>query len=119
MHHVRQSQTIIRFVLIGFVLSLGVAIASPVVSPKVSDFVCSTSGMVKMVVDGQDSSANNSNLDCPLCASLSGAPLDIPAVFTPPDPLAHSLKPVTVARIATLTAPPLPSRGPPTFPIHH
>jgi len=35
--------------------------------------------------------------------------------FEAASPLAHALQPLSLAHIASLTAPPLPSRGPPVF----
>jgi len=114
MQHLRNALQLARFVLVWFALSVGVAIASPVVSPKAMDLVCSSTGSMKLVVQGDDDGvASSHTLDCPLCASISAPPPALNTALTQPAPLSHALRPIEVARIASATAPPLPSRGPP------
>jgi len=111
----RQLRHLTRFVLVWFALSLGVAMASSLVAPKATELVCTTGGMLKLVaVDGTDNAApSHGQLDCALCApmALPPAPCTLPLVQV--SPLAHALQPVAAAHIASATAPPLPSRGPP------
>lgn len=100
--------------LVWFVLSVSVAIASPMVNPKTMDLVCSSSGGMKLVVTGDDdASASSHTLDCPLCASIGAPPPALKTQLVQPSPLAHALLPTRAAHIAAATAPPLPSRGPP------
>ena len=114
MQHLRNALQLARFVLVWFALSVGVAIASPVVSPKAMDLVCSSTGSMKLVVQGDDEGVVSSpTLDCPLCATLSAPPPALNTTLTQPSPLSHAVQPIEVARIASATAPPLPSRGPP------
>lgn len=114
MQTLRNALLLARFVLVWWVLSVGVAIASPVVSPKAMDLVCTTTGSMKLVVQGEDEGASASHtLDCPLCASISAPPAVLNTLLTQPAPLSHALQPLEVARITSATAPPLPSRGPP------
>ena len=106
-----------RLVLAWFALSLGVAIASPLIKHTDIEVVCSGAS-VKLLVKGDSGSQPASHtLDCPLCAGLGGPPsvasLDIP--FAPL--LGHAVQPIPSARIAALVSAPLPARGPPTFPI--
>ena len=117
MQYLRNTSNIIRLVLVWFALSVGVAIASPMVQPKAMDMVCTSTGSMKLVVQGdEDSSASaSSTLDCPLCASICAPPSALNTALTQPSPLSHALLPSVAAHIASLTAPPLPSRGPPTF----
>jgi hypothetical protein len=106
-----------RLVLLWFVLSLGAAVASPVVNPQAVELVCSTAGAVKMVVQTDDGvqELGTSHMDCPLCM-LTGAPPPTPAVVLPtPLPLGHAVQPIPAARIAAATAAPLPARGPPAL----
>ena len=106
-----------RLVLAWFVLSLGVAVAAPVVHPQAVELVCSSVGMVKLIVhtdDGaQDVGQAGSAMDCPLC-TLGGVP---PAIVSfkiaMPLPLGRSLQSIPAARLAAATASPLPARGPP------
>jgi hypothetical protein len=115
MQYLRNTTNIIRFVLVWFALSVGVAIASPMVQPKAMDMVCTSTGTMKLVVQGDEESSSSATLDCPLCASISTPPSALNTALTQPSPLSHALLPSVAAHIASLTAPPLPSRGPPTF----
>ena len=111
----RQTKTLARFVLVWFALSLGVAMASSLVAPKATEMVCTSGGMLKIVaLDGNDSAApSHEHMDCALCApmALPLAPCTVPLVQV--SLLAYALQPVAAAHIASATAPPLPSRGPP------
>ena len=107
-----------RLVLVWFALFIGVAIASPILNPTETQMVCSSAGGMKMVASGEEGTEGaeaklTANMDCPLCAPVV-VPLQSGATtFDHASPLAHSLHPVAAALIAALTAPPLPSRGPP------
>ena len=104
-----------RLVLVWFALFIGVAIASPILNPTETQLVCSSAGGMQMVVSGEegvDAKARTS-MDCPLCAPVV-LPVDSCSVgLEKVRPLVHLLHPVAAALIASLTAPPLPSRGPP------
>ena len=117
MQYLRNTQQIIRLVLVWFALSVGVAIASPWVQPKAMDMVCTSTGSMKLVVQGDEDSTSSDalTLDCPLCATFIAPPPEFNTTLTQPSPLSHALLPIAAAHIASLTAPPLPSRGPPTF----
>jgi hypothetical protein len=117
MHYLRNTTHIIRFVLVWFALSVGVAIASPMVQPKAMDMVCTSTGNMKLVVQGDNDSSTSFSptLDCPLCANICAPPPALNTALSQPSPLSHALLPNVAAHIASLTAPPLPSRGPPTF----
>jgi hypothetical protein len=106
-----------RLVLLWFALSLGVAVASPIVNPQAVELVCSSAGAVKMVVQTDDGGQElgMSHMDCPLCMP-TGAPPPAPMVALPSLlPLAHAVQPIPAARIAAATAAPLPARGPPAL----
>jgi hypothetical protein len=113
----KQLRHLTRFVLVWFALSLGVAMASSLVAPKATELVCTSGGMLKLVtLDGTDSAApSHGQLDCALCLpmALPPAPCAVPLVQV--SPLSHALQPVAAAHIASATAPPLPSRGPPAL----
>jgi hypothetical protein len=112
----RRLRRLCSFVLLWFVASLGVAIASPVVHPQAVELVCSGTS-IKAVVH-TDEGAHElgvSHMDCPLCF-LTGTPPRTTVVALPVIlPLAHAVLPVPAAHIAAATAAPLPARGPPAF----
>lgn len=118
LRHIRTLGLIGRFVLAWFVLSLGVAVASPLVHPQAMELVCSSAGAVKVIVHTDDGAQEMgaSHLDCPLCV-LTGAPppaaplAELPTV----QPLGHAVQSIPAARLAAATAAPLPARGPPFF----
>ncbi|MFZ2739494.1 MAG: hypothetical protein WBI20_11555 [Burkholderiaceae bacterium] len=115
MPFLRQTQLIARFMLAWFVLSVGVAIASPMVKPQVQELICAGAGVMKMQTLDDEGTLSSPTLDCPWCAASNAAP-----------PLASpigmsQLEPVFVApydpaeRPSMLVAAPLPARGPPVF----
>jgi hypothetical protein len=114
----RSAHRITRFMLVWFALSLGVAIASPLVNPQSTELICSGSGVMKMLVKNADGSSTEvvaRMLDCPMCATLA-APPPIQNNFAPPvQPLGHALQPIPAAHIAAITGAPPPARGPPAF----
>jgi hypothetical protein len=119
MQALRRARFLARLVLAWFALSLGVAIASPLVKPSDIEVICSGSGSIKLLIKGStdtDKPAGHT-LDCPLCASIAAPPpvVRTDLVFVPA--LGHVVQPIPAARIAAPTAAPLPARGPPRLPI--
>lgn len=113
----RPGAGLIRWALLWFMLSLGVAIASPLVHPQAMELVCSASGSVKAIVHTDDGAQElgTGHLDCPLCM-LAGAPPATPTLALPVlMPLAHAMRPIPSAHIAAATAAPMPARGPPSL----
>jgi hypothetical protein len=105
-----------RLVLAWFVLSLGVAVASPIVKPQDILLICTGSGAMKVLVkaaDGSTSETVASTMDCPLCVSLGAPPPVTNTVVVLTQPLAYALQGLAAAHIAARTAAPLPARGPP------
>lgn len=117
MQSLRNSIQIARLVLVWFALSIGLAIASPVVNPQGMELVCTSAGSMKLVLQGEDqgTAATSHSLDCPLCAGISAPPAVFNTSLTQPSPLAFVLQPIAAAHIASITSPPLPSRGPPAL----
>lgn len=107
-----------RLVLCWFALSLGAAIASPLLSPRAMELVCSSAGVMKIVVKSDDGvqEMGAAHLDCPMCMPLAAPPpVAASGAAAPPSPLSHALRPVVAAHIAAITAAPLPARGPPSL----
>ena len=119
MEALRDARLIARLLLVWFALALGAAVASPIVKPQGVEAVCSAIGHVKLLVknaDGdlqEETASKAGTLDCPLCAGFGTSPPASHRAALLPDALAHALHPLFSAHIASLTAPPLPSRGPP------
>jgi hypothetical protein len=115
MQALRNARFITRLVLVWFVLFVGASVASPLVAPDHLQMVCSGDGGMKMVDSGDDEGAAkpSARMDCPLCTSVAAPPPPVASPSVPPSPLAHALHPLVAAHIASATAPPLPSRGPP------
>lgn len=114
MQSLRQTNHFIRLVLVWFALSVGVAVASPIINPHGMDLVCTSVGSVKLVDSSDDASATlGHTLDCPLCAIVGAPPPVFNTSLTQPSPLAHAMQPLVAAHIVAMTAPALPSRGPP------
>ncbi len=117
MSPLRHLRRLCSFVLLCFVASLGIAVASPVVHPQAMELVCSAAGAVKVIVHTDDGAQEMGmgHLDCPLCM-LGAAPPPAPVVSLPAVlPLGHALQPIPAARLAAATAAPLPARGPPSL----
>lgn len=120
MHLLRTSSMLARLILAWFVLTMGAAIASPLVHPQAMELVCTTGSSAKLVVVGDDDPAGNPSahhaLDCPLCLHFSAPPSQAqPMAAVHPQPLAHALRPIVAATLAALAGAPLPPRGPPAF----
>jgi hypothetical protein len=116
MQALRSSKRIASLVLVWFALFVGSAMAAPLINSGSLQMVCSSDGGMKMVDTG-DSDGEiklSKPMDCPLCASVTAPPAHT-VHFDSPSPLAHALQPVAAAHLASATAPPLPSRGPPSF----
>lgn len=116
----RTSLLLTRLILAWFVLTVGVAIASPIIHPQSLELVCTTGSAAKLVQTGDfdDGSGaadiSHHTLDCPACLHLTAPPPpDYPALNNRQQALAHALQPTLAAIIAALVGAPLPPRGPP------
>ncbi|GAB4218063.1 MAG: hypothetical protein Fur007_22380 [Rhodoferax sp.] len=117
----RNTPWLARLALLWFALTLGAAVASPLVHPQTELVICTGAGMLKVVLadDGTVTTAAISDtgdtLFCPLCM-VGGAPAPVVLrTVEPPHALSHVLQSIPAARIAALTAAPLPARGPPVL----
>jgi len=116
MQTLRNASFLARLMLAWFALYLGAAIASPLVAPQGFEVVCSAVGMAKLIVHGNDgvAAADRVSMDCPLCVPGGAPPLPgLTLKVQPAQALAYATWPISAARIAALTAAPLPARGPP------
>ena len=118
---IRQAPRLIRAVLAWFVLSVGLAVAAPVLQPQSLSLVCSVAGSLKLVATGDLGEQGNPGapmaghhtLDCVLCFALAAPPsaaVHVAATAPPPTGLLSSQ---LVTPIIGRTAAPPPARGPP------
>ena len=72
----RHARMIARFVLVWLALSMGVAIASPLVMPQAMKLICSGAGVIKLqpLSDNDGQELTRMAMDCPLCMSISAPP---------------------------------------------
>lgn len=117
MHMLRTASQLTRLVLAWFVLTLGVAVASPLIHPHTLELVCADGRSMKLIVldgDGQVVDGDHHTLDCPMCFGAGAPPSRTAALpLAPPDARAHALQPQVAAHLAGLVGAPLPARGPP------
>lgn len=116
MQTLRNAHQLARFVLVWFVLTLGVAVASPVVQPRVMELICSDAGLFKLMVKGEANGgqAKNHTLECPMCIMGGGAPLVQSGPALPAQRVtADRPQPPLVTSVTVLRAVPPPARGPP------
>ncbi|MBB3642515.1 hypothetical protein FHY06_005648 [Variovorax sp. BK613] len=109
---------LVRLALLWFALSLGVAVASPLVHPQTVELVCSNAGSVKAIIHGDDGvqEMGAGHMDCPLCVLSGAPPATTPTVELPAfAPLARVVRQVPSAHIAAAATAPLPARGPPSL----
>ncbi len=105
-----------RLVLVWYVLFVGVSVLAATLQPKTMNVVCSSMGIIKLVVQGEGSDAQvRSSMDCSLCAhaTLALPPPTVSDLAHVPDARAHIVQRLPAAILLARTAPPLPSRGPP------
>ena len=111
----RQARFLARCVLAWFVVSVGIAIASPMVQPQSYQLVCSAVGEVKLLAangEGQATPAAHA-LDCVLCLTLGAPPPQgARAKVAPPLPMAAIAFASAPPHTLRIAAPP-PARGPP------
>ena len=104
-----------RLVLAWYVLFVGVSVLAATLQPKTMDVVCSSMGIMKVVVQGEGDEAQVRSMDCPLCAHATPAlpPPTVADLVYVPDARAYIAQRLPEAVLIASTSPPLPSRGPP------
>lgn len=114
----RNTPWLARMALLWFATTLGVAVASPMVNPQEELVICTSAGMVKVVLnaDGSISTSPSSEASCPLCVVGGGAPPSFVSVIAPPaQPLGRVLQSIPAAQHAAAIAALPPACGPPAF----
>lgn len=119
LHTLRNTPWLARLALLWFALTLGAAVASPMVQPQQELVICTGAGMLKVVLanDGTVTTVATSDtgdtLFCPLCLVGGAPPRFVPDTLAAPPPMGHVLQSIPAAIIAALTAAPPPARAPP------
>ncbi|MDP2370806.1 hypothetical protein [Rhodoferax sp.] len=115
MHFLRHAPRLARFVLVWFALSIGAAVASPVIKPQPMELICTGSGAMKVLVQTDEGLQElvTVSMDCPLCGTVGAPPPVTTPSVAPVLPLAYLAYGIPAARLACLSAAPLPARGPP------
>ena len=111
----RFARSITQMLAVWFALFVGVSMATPLVNPTTVDHVCSgTLGSKLIVIDSDGDDLDTAlAMDCPLCSGHIQHQFAVDSPAAAPSSLSHALLPSQAAFIASITAPPLPSRGPP------
>jgi hypothetical protein len=115
LYTLRNARTVAWLCLAWFVLFVGAASAAPLMKAGPTAVLCSASGLVKGIgnPDAGSTMASQHSIDCVLCCFTADAP-PAPLSFAPPAlPMGQMLQSIPAARIAAVTAAPLPPRGPP------
>ena len=104
LHWFRRSPILARLALVWYALTLGAAVASPIVHPHEEVVICTAAGMVKVTLnpDGSVDTQPASDLHCPLCLSALALP-STPLVFLP------------TANLPTFTGTAVPGDAPPSW----
>lgn len=116
MQALRRATVLARLVLAWFALSLGVAVAAPLVKSGGFELVCSAGGALKLIAQDEPGGqpAKVHKLECPLCAGTAAAPPPVaPAVGRTVEFAAASFEVRVEAAPPRIAAAPLPARGPP------
>ena len=117
LHHLRRTRWLAALLLAWFVLFVGAAATAPLMKAGPTAALCSASGIVKGIggLEGEAPAKAQHSIDCVLCCFTADAPV-APVGWAPPaQPLGHVLQSIPSARIAAITAAPLPPRGPPNL----
>jgi hypothetical protein len=107
---------LVRLVLAWYLLFVGVSVLASTLQPKTMEVVCSSMGLMKLVVLGEEGENHvRASMDCSLCAHATPAlpPPSVAVLAHVPDARSHIVQRLPAAVLIARTAPPLPSRGPP------
>lgn len=104
-----------RWIAACLLLSMGVAMASPLVQPRSMELICAGGGGAKLVLhsEGALPSHGNGGMDCLLCLVESAPPTAAPVPWAGGSPLAGApAQPPPVSVLVSAAALP-PARAPP------
>ena len=116
--HTLRNTWLAHLALLWFALTLGVAVASPMVIPQEELIICTSAGMVKVKLhaDGSISTEASSELSCPLCVVGGAAPPAFASLQPASVPARAYVQPgIASIHVTASTAVPPPPRGPPAL----
>ena len=113
MQALRRARRLTRLVLAWFALSVGLAVAAPVLQPQSIEMVCSGTGGMRMMMDDEGGMPDPGGhmKDCRLCV-MTGAPVT-PVVFLPEPPPAQVPAPIVPVSVVARAATHFSARAPP------
>ena len=114
LNRLRHAAHLARFVLAWFVLSIGVAVASPMVAPQAMELICAGSGAIKLLVQTDDGAKElpSHAPDCPLCVQVATPPPAGLSVAVRSPGFLPVVAPASCPAVCHAGAP-IPARGPP------
>ena len=106
-----------RWVALWFVLSLGAAVASPMIQPQAMSLICSSAGAMQVIVQTDDGAIElgSHSLDCPLCANLAAPPAQLLVLAQAAQLAAGAPRPAPTAHPPYQPHQPWQARAPPVF----
>jgi hypothetical protein len=114
----RETRSIVRWMLLCFVLSIGVAVAAPLVQPQDMQLVCTASGTLKQVSTTSDGGTAEPSpahtLQCVMCLP-AGAPPTVQLLLPQPAALAEARPQPSQKPAVWRLADPTSARDPPSF----
>lgn len=115
MQTLRTSLMLTRLVLTWFVLTFGMAVASPLLAPTTMVVVCSHEGSKTIMVDadGKAVTSASDTLHCPLCLPATAPPPVVSLSLPAQDAVSNAQPCRTSATFPVPVGAPLPARGPP------
>jgi Protein of unknown function (DUF2946) len=115
MQKLRHLHNLARWVLACFVLSIGVAVATPLLNADYAGGICFASDVSSSAAERGDGDPSSSPLmgHCPLCIHGGAPPSVVIKLAAVEQPVYFSTR-VSIDPVVFTTAAPLPARGPPT-----
>ncbi len=118
LHRLRRANKLVIAVLFLYGLTLGVAMAAPMIAGKGISMLCTSTGIKFVNESGKivDGKATTHTLECSFCVPTGIAPeLPLIEVCPPVHALSYATQSIPAARLAAIVSAPLPARGPPLF----
>jgi len=117
-HRLRRTNKLVIAVLFLYGLTLGVAMAAPMMAGKGISMVCTSTGIKFVNESGKivEGKSVTHTLDCSFCVPTAlSSDMPMPEVAPPVHALSYATQSIPAARLAAIVSAPLPARGPPLF----